>query len=330
MACAHGYEIGVCEREGRVLIGTQRGIALISILLMVVLFSALAFQLYSHQTMVTAQTRIGLSANQARYSLLASEALAQELLYVDWLDEDGRIRDDMAEPWAQPLAPLNTVSGDVRVQIVDLSGKLNLNSLAGVSSKESTKALSYILNRIGVSSELTPVWRDWIDADDQRFQIDGYQGREELDWLGNDTPFRTPNRLAGHLSEIQVLAPFTPEVYSELTLLATVLPTNVLKINVNTAHPEVLNSLLPPTGAKMSPRGGVRNFGSVEAFIDLHSGFSEIRDQLSVRSDFFEVRATLDSPDLRMDMTSQIFRDPTSGECRIYARDFGSRHIWES
>ncbi len=309
--------------------GTQRGIALISILLIVVLFSALAFHLYSHQSMVTAQTRVGLSANQARYSLMASEALAQELLYMDWLDEDGRIRDDMAEPWAQPLAPISTVSGDVRVQIVDLSGKMNLNALAGGSSKESTKALSYILNRIGISMELTPVWRDWIDTDDQRFQIDGYQGREELDWLGNDTPFRTPNRLASHLTEIQVLAPFEPEVYSELTQLVTVLPTNSLKINVNTAHPEVLNSLLPASGSKMSARGGVRNFGSVEAFVDLHGGFSEVRDLLSVRSDFFEVRATLDGANLRMDMTSQIFRDPMSGECRIYARDFGTRHVWE-
>ena len=307
-----------------------RGIALISILLLVVLFSALAFQLYSHQTMVTAQTRIGLSANQARYSLLASEALAQELLYLDWMDEDGRLRDDMAEPWAQALAPIRTVSGDVRVQIVDQSGKLNLNSLAGSSSKESTRAFSYILNRIGLSLELTPIWRDWIDADDQRFQIDGYHGREELDWLGNTIPFRTPNRLAGHLTEIQVLAPVAQDVYSELTQLVTVLPTSSLKINVNTAHPEVLNSLLPPSGSRMSARGGVRNFGSVEAFVDLHGGFAEVRDHLSVRSDFFEVRATLEGSDLRMDMSSQIYRDPRSGECQIYARDFATRHVWDS
>ena len=306
----------------------RRGIALISILLIVVLFSALAFQLYSHQTMVTAQTRIGLTANQARYSLMASEVLAQELLYVDWLDEDGRLRDDMAEPWAQPLEPLRTVSGDVHVQIVDLSGKLNLNSLAGASSKESTQALSYVLNRIGIGLELTPMWRDWIDADDQRFLVDGYQGREELDWLGNETPFRTPNRIAGHLSEIRVFAPIAQEVYTELTQLVAVLPTSSLKINVNTAHPEVLNSLLPPGGSKMSARGGVRNFGSVEAFVDLHGGFTEVRDHLSVRSDFFEVRATLDSADLRMDMSSHIYRDPTSGECQIYARDFGTRHVW--
>ena len=308
----------------------HRGIALISILLVVVLFSALAFQLYSHQTMVTTQTRIGLSANQARYSLMASEALAQELLHVDWLDEAGRLRDDMAEPWAQTVSPLQTVSGDVQMEIVDLTGKLNLNSLSGKSSKESTKAFSYILNRLGISLELAPMWRDWIDQDDQTFQLDGYRGREELDWLANETPFRTPNRLAGDLSELQVLAPIESDVYSELTQLVTVLPTSRLSINVNTAHPEVLNSLLPPGSSRMSPRGGIRNFGSVEAFIDLNNGFSEVRDHLSVRSDFFEVRATLQGADLRMDMTSQIYRDPLSGECRVYARDFGTRHVWSS
>ena len=308
----------------------HRGIALISILLVVVLFSALAFQLYSHQTMVTAQTRIGLTANQARYSLMASEALAQELLYVDWLDEAGRLRDDMAEPWAQSLTTLQTVSGDVRVEIVDLSGRLNLNTLSGKSSKESIKAFSYILNRLGISLELAPMWRDWIDEDDQRFQLDGYQGREELDWLGNTTPFRTPNRLAGDLSEVLALAPIESDVYSELKQLVAVLPTDLLSINVNTAHPEVLNSLLPQGSSRMSARGGVRNFGSVEAFVDLNNGFSEVRQNLSVRSDFFEVRATLEGADLRMDMTSQIYRDPMSGECRVYARDFGTRHVWSS
>ena len=309
---------------------TNRGVALISILMVVVLFSALAFQLYSHQTMVTAQTRVGLTANQARHSLMASEALAQELLYQDWIDEDGRVRDDMVEPWAQSLLPINTVSGSVRVQIVDLSGRLNLNSLVSEGSEVSTSAFSYILNRIGISVELTPVWRDWIDADDQRFFVEGYQGREELDWLSNATPFRTPNRLAGHLSELKILAPFASDVYTELTHLVTVLPTRTLKVNVNTAHPEVLNSLLPPTSSKMSSRAGVRNFGSVEAFIDLNNDFSAVIDHLSVRSDFFEVRATLEGADLRMDMTSQIYRDPRSGECRVYARDFATRHVWST
>lgn len=312
------------------MIRTHRGIALISILLVVVLFSALAFQLYSHQTMVTAQTRIGLNANQARYSLMASEALAQELLYVDWLDEDGRTRDDMAEPWAQTLTTIQTVSGDVNVQIVDQSGRLNLNALTGASSKESTKAFSYILNRVGLSLELVPMWRDWIDADDQRYHVDGYQGREELDWLGSQTPFRTPNRLAADLSEIKVFAPIESDVYKELTQLVTVLPTTLLKINVNTAHPEVLNSLLPPGSSKMSVRGGIRNFGSVEAFVDLNSGFSEVSSNLSVRSDFFEVRATLQGTDLRLDMTSLIYRDSMTGECRVYSRDFGTRHVWSS
>ncbi len=309
---------------------THRGVALISILMVVVLFSALAFQLYSHQTMVTAQTRVGLTANQARHSLMASEALAQELLYQDWIDEDGRIRDDMVEPWAQALLPINTVSGSVRVQIVDLSGRLNLNSLVSESSEVSTSAFSYILNRIGLSVELTPVWRDWIDADEQRFFVEGYQGREELDWLSNATPFRPPNRLAGHLSELQILAPIASDVYTELTHLVTVLPTSTLKVNVNTAHPEVLNSLLPPASSKMSSRAGVRNFGSVEAFIDLNNDFSPVSDHLSVRSDFFEVRATLEGADLRMDMTSQIYRDPRSGECRVYARDFATRHVWST
>ena len=309
---------------------TQRGIALISILLVVVLFSALAFQLYSHQTMTTAQTRIGLTANQARHSLMAGETLALDLLQRDWEDEVGRTRDDMVEGWAQPQPNIQTVSGELRVQVFDLAGRLNLNALAGEHSAVSTTAFTYLLNRVGITAELAPLWRDWIDADDIRSLVNGFQGREELDWLGSETPFRTPNRLAGHLSELHVLLPLDQTSYTELGHLITLLPSNKLKINVNTAHPEVLNSLLPERSSKMSTRGGVRNFGSVEAFVDLHGDFANVIEQLSVRSEFFEVRATLIGPELRMDLTSQIYRNEATGECQVVAREFGTRHVWST
>lgn len=308
----------------------QTGVALISVLLIVVLFSALAFQLYSHQSMATAQTRIGMSATEARQSLLAGETLACELLEQDWFDSEEELRDDLVEPWAQTQPQFATAAGTLQFRIVDMSGRLNLNSLAESKSRVSTNAFTYILQRVGLSAELVPIWQDWIDENEDREFYSGFQGREDIDWLINSVPFRTPNGLAGHLSELRILIALEDIEYAELSELLSVLPTTELKINVNTAHPEVLNALLPASSTKMSSRGGIRNFGSVEAFVDLHADFKDVQDVLSVQSNYFELRATVAGPDTRMDISSQIVRDASTGECRVYAREFGRRHVWTS
>ena len=307
---------------------SQRGVALISILIVVVLLSALAFQLYTHQTMVTVQTRVALEATQMRQSLLASEALARDLLMEDWLDAESRERDDLFEPWARGQPAIQTVSGTLNYGILDLSSRLNLNAIAGHKSQESMAAFTSVLNTVGVSQELVPIWRDWIDADDVRHLGEMSQGREELDWLSNTPAFRTPNRLASDVSELRVLASIDPTIYTELTQMVAVLPSTQLKVNVNTASAEVLNSLLQPGAARFSARSGRRNFGSVEAFADLHTGFKTVTDHLSVQSSFFEVNATLEGAGTRMDLTSHLMRDFESGEVRVYARHFGTRHVW--
>ncbi len=309
---------------------SPRGIALISILFVVVLFSALAFQLYTQQSMATAQTRIALEATQMRLSLLASEALAIELLREDWQDPESRLRDDLIEPWAQSYASIETVSGSLRFQVFDLAAKLNLNALTGPHGQVSIRAFNHILNRVGVSSELVPIWRDWVDADDKRHIAAGYQGREELDWLSHSTPFRTANGPAGHLSEINMLFPLASEVYEELAQFVVVLPHSKQKLNVNTAPSDVLNALLPPEKKRLGRQGGTRNFGSVAAFTELNTEFQEISDLLSVNSEFFEVRATLVNGHSRMDLTSHILRDNQSGECHVFAREFGTRHAWST
>ena len=308
----------------------QQGVALISILLIVVLFSALAFQVYSHQSMATAQTRIGMSASQARHSLLAGETLARELLEQDWHETEGDLVDDLVEAWALEQPKIATAAGTLQFRVVDMSGRLNLNSIASGKSQIPLNAMTYVLNRVGISSELVPIWQDWIDGDEEREFFGGYQGREDIDWLINARPFRTPNALAGHLSELRILAAIEDREYVDLSQLVSLLPTKELSINVNTAHPEVLNSLLPNASTRMSSRGGIRNFGSVEAFLDLHVDFQEVRQFLSVQSNYFELRATVLGPDIRMDLTSQIVRDASTGESRVYAREFGTRHVFTS
>lgn len=309
---------------------SPRGVALISILLVVALLSTLTFQIYSHQTMVTAQTRVALEASRMRHAVLASELMARQLLTADWLDEETRERDDAFEPWGQEQPILTTEAGTLQYHIFDLNSRLNINALASSENQKAAEIFAELLRDVGASQELAPIWRDWVDGDDSRSVAGGFQGKEELEWLGASPPFRTPNQLAGDLSEARMLVQLEPQVYGQLTQFVSVLPTTELKLNVNTAPSEVLNALIPLGTGKLSGRVGRRNFGSVDAFTELHRDFAEVSDQLSVRSKYFEVRATLFGASSRMDVTSHLYRDGATGEVSVYARTFATRHIWSS
>ena len=308
----------------------QRGVALISVLIVVVIFSALAFQLYSHQTMVTAQTRLVLETSQMRQSLLAGEAMAQRLLYEDWFDEEGRSRDDLAEHWAQLHDAVDTESGPLRYRIVDLNARLNLNAIARENPSAALLTFGNVLNGLGLSQELVPLWRDWVDNDDLRFLSSNFQGREDLDWLTNTPAFRTPNRPAGDVSELRIMVPLTRAAYTEFAQFVTVLPTTEFNVNVNTASVTVLNAMLEPGNNQMPDRGRKRIYRSVESFTDLYWDFQSVSQHLSVQSHYFEVHATIMGAGMRMDLSSQIVRDPSSGDTEVYARQFGTHHLWPS
>ena len=65
----------------------QRGVALISVLLIVALCSALMYELLTRHSMVVAKSRQVLYADQARAYTLGAEAFARQILHEDWEDE---------------------------------------------------------------------------------------------------------------------------------------------------------------------------------------------------------------------------------------------------
>lgn len=309
---------------------TQRGVALISILIVVVLISALAFQLYSHQRMATAQTRLALESTQMREWLLAGESFAVALLTEDWKSEDTQLMDTLAEPWSQSHEVVPDEHANVYVRILDSSARFNINSVAGPAKEHSKSILLRLVESLslGGSPKYVAVWRDWVDQDDIRYIEQGFFGREDLDWLSNTPPFRTANSLAADLSEFRMISSLDTETFVALQQLATVLPTQQLKINVNTASADVLNLLLEAGSPSLPSTGSIRTFESVDSFVEKFPEFKPLSGSLATRSEFFEVHTTAESATNRMDMTSHLWRDLASGEVDVYGRSFGVRHSW--
>ena len=78
----------------------QRGVALISVLLIVVAATALAYEMATRHTLNIAQSRLLLNGSQARQYALGGEEYARQILYADWEDEETRAYDTLQESWA--------------------------------------------------------------------------------------------------------------------------------------------------------------------------------------------------------------------------------------
>ena len=106
----------------------QRGVALITVLLVVALVTVVCAALLLRQQLAIRSTGNQLLVRQAQYYAEGGELVAKALLRRDM--SEGQV-DHLAEAWANPRLrfPLDE-GGELRLRIEDLSGRFNLNSLS--------------------------------------------------------------------------------------------------------------------------------------------------------------------------------------------------------
>ncbi|MCZ6710191.1 MAG: type II secretion system minor pseudopilin GspK, partial [Gammaproteobacteria bacterium] len=165
---------------------SPRGVVLLSMLLILALLSALGYQMVGRHSLVVAQARYTFTHDQTLAYALGGEAFARQILYEDW-SQTGAGVDNLAEAWAQPLAPFEIDDGLLEVQIRDLNGCFNLNSLAGNDAQRNHARLKTLLRNLSVPESIADSWRDWVDGDEE---IRGF-GAEDGVYLLYDNAYRT-------------------------------------------------------------------------------------------------------------------------------------------
>ena len=321
-------------RTSTMRISEVRGVALVSVLLIVALVAALAWRMVTQHQLTVAHTRHFLHGGQARHYALAGEEYARQALFADWEDEETRAIDTLLEEWANPqpdatarageagqgMAPrtLRLEGGEVVVTITDLGGRFNLNALAGPDSAENLLRLRRLLEGLSLDPVLADAWLDWVDEDAELHEF----GAEDGEHLMADEPFRAANAPAADASEMLVATPLAAEEWRKLHPHVTALPLGQLAVNVNTAGEEVLASLAPNLvrtevqALVESPR----EFDSVETFTADHPAFGASVGTLAVASEFFEVHVRADILGRVSEIVSTLHRDPTTGELRVIRR----------
>ena len=300
------------------------GVALISVLLIVAVLTAVVYQLLGRHSLGVAQSRNTLGSDQALAYALGAEALARQALYEDF-SESGPGIDTLEEPWAQVIPPFEIErDGFLEIKARDLNRCFNLNALAvNEGFEQHLKRFKTLLASLGIPDTLADALRDWVDKDEA---VHGF-GAEDSEYLLREPAYRAANRPLAHVSELRLLRGMEPEYFDMLAEHVCVLPVESLEINVNTASLPLFGALaVNPTAdpaAIQTLLESVREFAEVEKFLVEFPDFAAAADVLDVTSSWFEVQVRAQVGDSTAVVTSVLHRHPDTGAIRLVSRDLG-------
>ena len=301
-----------------------RGVALVSVLLIVAVTTALAYEIANRHAFAVAVSRQVFSGSQAREYALGGEQYARQLLYADWEDEATRSKDTLLEDWSSMTDAFGVADGEIEIRIVDLSSRFNLNSVSGADGPKNAARLKRLFTQLELDSNDVDAWIDWIDPD---HEVQPY-GAEDADYLLREPPHRGANQAAVDMSELRLAVPFeSRDEYARLGPHVTVLPTEKLTININTVTEAVLASLAPnfPAADAQLLVEQVRDYDDVAGVIARYAPLGESAAVLRVGSQFFEVQVRAHFGDTRCELTSILHRNQEDGELTLLSRNFGRR-----
>jgi general secretion pathway protein K len=219
---------------------SQRGIAVITAILVVAIGTVIAVNLMWQATLDIRRTEAALAADQGLLLVQGAEAWAADILRQDQVDSPNS--DNLSEIWAIELPPLPVEGGTITGRLEDLQGRFNLNNLVtqdGTEDELARRQFERLLALLEIDPTLAGAVVDWLDPDSElRFP----NGGEDVTYAGSEPPYRTANSMITSTSELMAITGFDRETYTRLAPYVAALPIGT-KLNVNTASNVVLASL---------------------------------------------------------------------------------------
>jgi len=305
----------------------QRGVALITAVLMVALATMLAVDVGFRGFLDQRRAGTLFALDQGFQVALGAEAWAADFLKKDLQDSQ---TDHLGEVWARPLPPLPIDGGTVEGRLEDMQGRFNINNLIntdGTTNEEAVKQLERILAML----EIEPAWAvaiaDWIDQDTQPGFPDG---AEDSVYTGLDPPHLTANMPVTRVSELLVLPQFGAERFLKLKPFVTALPVGT-RVNVCTASGVVLDSFSEDSREfSLNPDdlANRRRDGCFPTLEDLRgtlgdAAFTKVRNSVAESSNYFRATVWVTIGTTEFTLYSLLARGG-AGTVRPALRSFGS------
>ena len=301
---------------------SQRGLALVSALLIVSLAGILAAgRMFSLQLEIKATASL-MDSSRARLIALGIEEMAMELLLADAVNSD---TDHFGESWARGLGAMDVGPMLVQGTIEDMQGRFNMNNLVtpqGTADLVAVEQFRRLLQVLGLEEILAVKALDWMDADNLPQQ---QGGAEDEAYTRLDPPYQAPNRPMEDISELLAVEGFDAVSWSILAPHITALPVAgaPTPVNLNTAGLAVLLSLTDGSNQVQVQRwrerqlsGGINDMSEVQGALP-----AGMKDRVAPSSDWFALRLAIQLGDTRFFMTSLL--DRRSGQIQTRWRRQG-------
>jgi general secretion pathway protein K len=311
--------------QARAPIDQQRGIALITALVLVAIAAVLATAIGYSSAMAARRATTVFGADQ---SLLAGEGGEAMAAYVLKQTTAGASAQSLDQPWAQPYGPFELGEGVTLefAQIEDQQGKFNINNLApnGTLDSNAEQQFQQLLSLLGLETKWAGILADWIDADNTPNSPDG---AEDSVYLTQTPPYRAANLPVTSISELLALPGFGRDRYNKLAPYITALPPGT-SINICTASGVLLDALSGKTeystdasqlAINRKEKGCFPTLDEFNKSANSHTAASNV----GTISSYFRLRSIITIGTARFTLYSLLYRDP-SGQIRPILRTFGT------
>ena len=308
------HYLGKVFSAGTPVLRRQRGIALITAILVVALASIAAAAILSSANIAIHRAGNLQDSEKSWWYADGVETWAKAILQ---RDADKNKFDSFKDDWAQPVDYLPVDEGAIRGHIEDLQGRFNLNNF-GVTDPNHYQQYVAVFERLLQNIEgadasqakvIAAAIRDWVDADQLPSGLDG---AEDTEYFSMVPAYRTANRPMESVSEVLAVKGMTADLYNKLTHCAdskagpvsciTALPQYPTAININTAPEPVLRALSKKPNTALdsfiSTRADKPADDAATAYKAAPDGFLTAADDLppgliAVKSNYFLLHAEI-------------------------------------
>ncbi len=321
---------------------SERGAALLSVLLMVAILTVIAATTLDRLAIATKLSGNGNSLTQARMFSYAVENLASTRIE-DLLSRDAA-QTTLEGNWLGKEQVVPIPVGAASATVRDGANCFNLNSLVTeTEGRYSSSAIGQtqmvsLMVVLGINENaarpVAAAAADWADSD----SIPSAGGAEDDAYQTATTPYRTANRLFAHPSELRAVKGVSPALYAKLRGWICALPEAELSpLNVNTLLPEqapLLAMLFPPgqfspiTARSYLAKRPTSGYGSLIRFwgapeMASIEASSPVQGQVKLTSTYFLLRTKVSVGELMLEGESMLAAK--SGQVRLIWRSWGEQ-----
>ncbi|GGA88731.1 type II secretion system protein K [Neiella marina] len=328
-------------------LSSHRGVALITVLLVVALVSMIAVDMSERLRRQLTRTSTLMSLDAAKWVNIGAEGFARKILRQDF--DDSSDKTHLSQYWAsgEVTAPLET-GAIFTGELTDMRSCFNLN---GVRAQEAelaqlqqtgerplaAKQFLALLEQLEIDSYQAEIMvdslTDWLDADDF---VNQSSGAEDSEYQSRIKPYLAANSALVDLGELRAINGFNQAAVDRISPFVCVVPSsNQWLLNVNTVEqPEQFVAAFSPNMTLSQaqqlmddrPRDGfddIDDMMSSQAFAGIEIP-AQVKAGLTVLSDMFLLKAETRLEDGTKLRTEALLKHD-SNNWTVISRRFGGR-----